>query len=194
MVDLRTKVKTSNTMLLNEITADRQQLINTVLEHLGASKRLVFKDAVSIINSDDVIDEAIRLMQWALQRVNIEDFNKALGSFVEAKNMHVMLDYLKSMASSNFPEHPMIYMFGLALRDMDRSRVHMEEARDLYWEAIAFARSVKHVLDILIGLNDIALGEPNYFRGVPNQVDPLGVSIVRALFKKLELTPGDLIH
>ena len=177
-------------MLLSEITADRQQLINTVLEHLGASKRLVFKDA------DDVIDEAIRLMDWALKRVNIEDFNQVLETFVKTgtDSLFALNGYLTVMTSSGLPEHPRINMFRLALKDIDRGRTYVEEARDLSWEAIAFAKSVKDALNILIALNDIALGHPNYFLGGPNQVDPLGVSIVRALFKKLELTPKDLIH
>jgi hypothetical protein len=186
-------------MLLSEITADRQQLINTVLDHLGtskhfAAKRLVFNDVNDADYADDVIDEAIRLMGWSFQRVNIEDFKNALGSFIEAKSLMGMLDYLQAMSSSRFPEHPSINMFRLALKDIDRGRSYVEEARDLSWGAIAFARSVKNALDILIALNDIALGHPNYFLDGPKQVDPLGVSIVRALFKKLELTPKDLIY
>jgi len=166
-----------------------------VLEHLGTPRRLVFADyAVNIINSDDVIDEAIRLMEWAFQRVNIEDFNKALESFVEARSLMSMLDYLQAMSSSRLPEHPRIYMFRLALKDMDRGRTYVEEARDLSWEALAFARGVKNTLNILIALNDIILGEPNYFLGGPKQVDPLGVSIIGALFKKLGLTAKYLIH
>lgn len=166
-------------MLLNEIANDRRALINATLEHIGASNRLRV--------SDEALDEAIRLMDWAYKQVNVEDFQTGLAALYAGRSIMSIRSSMRVMGPSGFPEHPRMRMLEKAARDNDITEVRLHRA-----DAISFARDVRDAFINLCNLTEIAIGNP-HFGLKPEPPDALDIAVVKAMFKKLGLEPKDII-
>lgn len=171
-------------MLLIEIASDRLALINATLSHMGASNRLVYAD------SDEVLDEAIRLVEWAQTVPYIDDFRAGMDALLSSKGIKGIRDALQLMVPSGFTNHPYLRLFYLAVKEIDHAHPETTEAvMDLKPEVIAFTRNVKQTLHTLINLNDIALGNVNFDLGNDTEQDPLMIALASALLKQLGLSP-----
>jgi hypothetical protein len=170
-------------MLLEEIAANRLELINATTTHLGHAARLRIKSDV-----DEVVDEAIRLMEWAHGALSIEGFSVGWSNILSARSIGGQRTCVREMGPSRFFEHPRLKVYALALQNLEWAAVLKSRG-----DALKFANDVIHVFRRLLTINSFALGHSDF--GVRDDApDGLDISVAKACMKQLGLTPGIIIE